>query len=277
MTQSSSKKITMDGSCTSSIQGIPITSEWIQGHPSFSSGSSTPTNPEHKGPSFQITSDARCILLIEKEGIYTRLSEDNFYETYPCILITGRGFPDLATRAFVNTLYQTLQIPIFGICDCNPFGVSVLQTFEKGGSKMGLDATLYSVPVYWLGLRPSHVMVLHEDFILQERKKQQQQNKDSQQERKDKSMIQEAFMKCLPSTVFQQMTDLDYKRIQRLITIEEEKTIHDESAQEKLEELKLMKRNGYKVELEALHWLGMDYLTSWLEEKIQSLHLHNRC
>ena len=44
----------------------------------------------------RIESDARCILVIEKEGVYTRLSEDKFFLRFlPCILVTGKGFPDV--------------------------------------------------------------------------------------------------------------------------------------------------------------------------------------
>ena len=64
----------------------------------------------------RIESDARCILVIEKEGIYTRLSEDKFFLRYfPCILVTGKGFPDIATRRWVRRMQRTLRIPVYGL------------------------------------------------------------------------------------------------------------------------------------------------------------------
>lgn len=64
----------------------------------------------------RIESDARCILVIEKEGIYTRLSEDKFFLRYfPCILVTGKGFPDIATRRWVWRMQRTLKIPVYGL------------------------------------------------------------------------------------------------------------------------------------------------------------------
>jgi meiotic recombination protein SPO11 len=36
-------------------------------------------------------SDAKCIVVIEKEGAYTRLSEDRVFDKIPCILVTGKG------------------------------------------------------------------------------------------------------------------------------------------------------------------------------------------
>ena len=36
-------------------------------------------------------SDAKCILVTEKEGVYIRLSEDRIFDKIPCILVTGKG------------------------------------------------------------------------------------------------------------------------------------------------------------------------------------------
>jgi hypothetical protein len=38
------------------------------------------------------------ILLVEKDAAFMRLAEDRFYNTYPCIIITAKGQPDVATR-----------------------------------------------------------------------------------------------------------------------------------------------------------------------------------
>ena len=47
-----------------------------------------------------IQSDAEFVILVEKEAAYMRLAEDRFYNKYPCIIITGKGQPDVATRLF---------------------------------------------------------------------------------------------------------------------------------------------------------------------------------
>ena len=51
-----------------------------------------------------ITSDADFIILVEKEAAYMRLAEDRFYNKYPCIVITGKGQPDVATRLFLRKI-----------------------------------------------------------------------------------------------------------------------------------------------------------------------------
>ena len=46
----------------------------------------------------EVRSDALFILLVEKDAAFMRLAEDRFYNTYPCIILTAKGQPDVATR-----------------------------------------------------------------------------------------------------------------------------------------------------------------------------------
>ncbi|EED90408.1 spo11-like protein, partial [Thalassiosira pseudonana CCMP1335] len=180
------------------------------------------------GVEIKVTSkDAKVIVVIEKEGVYNKLSEERIFDDFPCILVTGKGFPDLATRALVNTLHKELDIPVVGICDSNPFGISVLALYYCAGERMGVDGRMkYTVPMMWIGLRPSTVESLEDD---------------------------------LPKDVFQSLTDLDYKRIDSLL--DEDNLFLNE---ERYEEIVKMKESGKKVELEALYWLGSDYMSNWV-------------
>ncbi|RHY35222.1 hypothetical protein DYB32_000279 [Aphanomyces invadans] len=45
-----------------------------------------------------LSSDAKFILLVEKDAAFMRLAEDRFYNKYPCIIRTAKGQPDVATR-----------------------------------------------------------------------------------------------------------------------------------------------------------------------------------
>jgi meiotic recombination protein SPO11 len=49
-----------------------------------------------------IRSTAEFVLIVEKDAAFMRLAEDRFYNQYPCIIITGKGQPDLSTRLFVK-------------------------------------------------------------------------------------------------------------------------------------------------------------------------------
>ena len=185
---------------------------------------------------------ARCILVIEKEGVYIRLSEDKLFQYYPCILVTGKGFPDIATRQWVQHLHRVLKIPVYGLCDCNPYGISVLHTYHYGQD----SSTLCEMPIVegrhvskgafqiqWLGLRPSQLKELE-----------------------------------LPPSVFQQMTDLDKKRLESLR--HDGHLFHQQGNSDlRRQELDELLLHGRKVELEALNWMGMDFLCRWVYNKLE--------
>ena len=73
-----------------------------------------------------ITSDAKFILLVEKDAAFMRLAEDRFYNTYPCIILTAKGQPDVATRLFLRKLRAALRIPVLALVDSDPYGLKIL-------------------------------------------------------------------------------------------------------------------------------------------------------
>ncbi len=187
------------------------------------------------------TEDARCILVIEKEGVYTRLSEDKFFQQYPCILVTGKGFPDIATRQWVQHLQRVLNLPVYGLCDGNPYGISVLHTYQYGqragalgaSSSNGRRQQKSTFKMKWLGIRPSQLSELN-----------------------------------LPPSVFQQLTDLDKKRLESLRN-ETHPFQQQGNSIIRAQELGDLESGGRKVELEALNWLGLDFLCRWVRMKLE--------
>ncbi|KAI2512825.1 DNA topoisomerase type II [Fragilaria crotonensis] len=103
-----------------------------------------------------IRSDAEFVLLVEKEAAYMRLAEDRFYHKYPCIVITAKGQPDVATRMFLNRIASELKIPVLGLVDSDPYGLKILSVYMSGSKNMSYDSASLTTPnIQWLGLRPS--------------------------------------------------------------------------------------------------------------------------
>ncbi|NXC82320.1 SPO11 protein, partial [Cercotrichas coryphoeus] len=104
-----------------------------------------------------LTSHARFILIVEKDATFQRLLDDDFFnKVSPCIMITGRGVPDLNTRLLVRKLWDSFQIPIFTLMDADPHGVEIMCVYKYGSVSMSFEAHHLTVPsVKWLGLLPS--------------------------------------------------------------------------------------------------------------------------
>lgn len=57
-----------------------------------------------------------------QDAAFMRLAEDRFYNTYPCIILTAKGQPDVATRLFLRRLKTSLNIPVLALVDSDPYG-----------------------------------------------------------------------------------------------------------------------------------------------------------
>ncbi|KNC74791.1 hypothetical protein SARC_12668, partial [Sphaeroforma arctica JP610] len=61
----------------------------------------------------------KCVIVCEKETIFSHLIQTGLLETLPCILITGQGFPSIGTRTLIARLEAELHLPIYGVFDYN--------------------------------------------------------------------------------------------------------------------------------------------------------------
>ena len=46
--------------------------------------------------------------------------------TYPCIILTAKGQPDVATRLFLRKLKLHLNLPVLALVDSDPYGLRIL-------------------------------------------------------------------------------------------------------------------------------------------------------
>ncbi|CAI5745468.1 unnamed protein product [Peronospora destructor] len=157
--------------------------------------------------------------------------EDKFFETIPSILVTGRGFPDLATRMFVSLLSRVFELPVFGLCDCNPFGLSIMLTYKLGSARMPLESLQYAVDIKWVGFRPSQAARL-----------------------------------SLPSSSLKALSRKDIAVADSLLRTS---FVQANDAYKEEVEMWLGDLLPWKIELEALHFVGFTFLTTFLQECIK--------
>ncbi|KAK4767229.1 hypothetical protein SAY86_014979 [Trapa natans] len=116
-------------------------------------GKAIPPNIDRVG---DMQSDALFILLVEKDAAYIRLAEDRFYNRFPCIIVTAKGQPDVATRLFLRKMKVELKLPVLALVDSDPYGLKILSVYGCGSKNMSYDSANLTTPdIKWLGVRPS--------------------------------------------------------------------------------------------------------------------------
>lgn len=191
-------------------------------------GKAIPPNIDRVGA---MESDALFILLVEKDAAFMRLAEDRFYNRFPCIIVTAKGQPDVATRRFLRRMKSDLALPVLALVDSDPYGLKILSVYMCGSKNMSYDSSNLTTPdIKWLGVRPSDL---------------------------DKYQIPEQCR--LP------MTDQDVKAGKDLL--EEDFVKRNEGW---VKELEIMVKTRQKAEIQALSSFGFQYLTEvYLPLKLQ--------
>ncbi|XP_031229635.1 meiotic recombination protein SPO11 isoform X1 [Mastomys coucha] len=110
-----------------------------------------------------LITDAKFLLIVEKDATFQRLLDDNFCSRMsPCIMVTGKGIPDLNTRLLVKKLWDTFHIPVFTLVDADPYGIEIMCIYKYGSMSMSFEAHSLTIPtVRWLGLLPSDIKRLN--------------------------------------------------------------------------------------------------------------------
>nr|XP_006125408.2 meiotic recombination protein SPO11 isoform X6 [Pelodiscus sinensis]XP_025041563.1 meiotic recombination protein SPO11 isoform X6 [Pelodiscus sinensis]XP_025041564.1 meiotic recombination protein SPO11 isoform X6 [Pelodiscus sinensis]XP_025041565.1 meiotic recombination protein SPO11 isoform X6 [Pelodiscus sinensis] len=179
-----------------------------------------------------VITDAKFILIVEKDATFQRLLDDDFCNKLsPCIMITGKGVPDLNTRLLVRKLWDTCHIPIFTLMDADPHGIEIMCIYKYGSVSMSFEAHHLTVPaIRWLGLLPSDIERLNipKDALIPLTKRDQN---------KLASMQKRPYMACQPM----------WKK-----------------------EMEIMAASKMKAEIQALMSLSSDYLSRvYLPNKLQ--------
>ncbi|KAH9804189.1 Meiotic recombination protein SPO11-1 [Citrus sinensis] len=96
------------------------------------------------------------IIMYILDAVFHRLANDQYCTRNRCIVITGRGYPDISTRRFLRLLIEKLRLPTFCLVDCDPYGFDILTTYRFGSMQMAYDAKFLRIPeMHWLGAFPS--------------------------------------------------------------------------------------------------------------------------
>ncbi|KAF9522650.1 Spo11/DNA topoisomerase VI subunit A [Crepidotus variabilis] len=122
--------------------------------------------------SFSIDLDLSWILVVEKEAVFQTLCQLQLcrHENMPGpgLIITGKGYPDVATRHLLKSLGDALPktVPILGLVDGDPYGLDILSVYKYGSRSMQHEnGKLATRRIKWLGLWASEISNRVEYFL----------------------------------------------------------------------------------------------------------------
>lgn len=107
-------------------------------------------------------SRAKFVLVVEKEAVFRAIAGSPIiWRTISQrgILITGKGYADVSTRALLNRLASQpstycLRVPIYALVDFDPDGIAIMSTYKYGSAALAHEGSHLVTPtMQWLGLR----------------------------------------------------------------------------------------------------------------------------
>src|SRR5574342_1395992 len=174
--------------------------------------------------------EARYVLLIEKDAVWSRFNEDKFWKRERCVIIQGGGQPPRGVRRLVQRLHSELKLPVYVLVDNDPWGFYIYSVLKQGSINLAYESMRMAVPAArFIGL----------------------------------SSFDKLTYK-LPSNVAIKMNEKDNERAKQMLAYPWFQ------AKQWQEEIQEMVKSGVKYELEALSRRGISFITEeYLPRKLK--------
>ena len=98
--------------------------------------------------------DAKFVLHVEKDTVWSRFNEDRFWEKHNCILTEGSGQPPRGVRRLLHRLHHELGLPVYCLLDCDPWGHYIYSVIKQGSINLAYESQRMAIPeAKFLGIR----------------------------------------------------------------------------------------------------------------------------
>ncbi|MEI7658796.1 MAG: DNA topoisomerase IV subunit A [Phycisphaerae bacterium] len=98
--------------------------------------------------------DAKFVLHVEKNTVWSRFNEDRFWEKHNCILTEGGGQPPRGVRRLLKRLNEEHGLPIYCLLDCDPWGHYIYSVIKQGSISLAFESERLAVPeAKFIGIR----------------------------------------------------------------------------------------------------------------------------
>lgn len=169
-----------------------------------------------------VSHNCKFILHVEKDTVFTRFVEDEFWKKHKCLLTHGSGQPPRGVRRMLNRLHSELKLPIYCLLDNDPWGYYIYSVIKQGSINLAYESKRMAIPdAKFMGLRSID------------------------------------FDRCgLSPSVTIKLSDTDIKRANQI-----RKYPWFEHKKPWQKEIDTMLKNGFKLEVEALISKDISYVT----------------
>ncbi|CAO3623357.1 unnamed protein product [Mucor fragilis] len=196
------------------------------------------------------------MIVVEKEATFRYLVSIGFCQSLPesCVLVTGKGYPDLSTRQFVkyfSTHFTTK--PILALMDGDPHGLDIYATYKWGTRAMAFD-------VFNLAVNSIELIGL----TCQDR----QEFRISPQCLIPLSERDRAKCQAMVQTYDQDETPGQSQLIERGWWQDVDTEVASQSHRSYIREIRQLLASDHKCELQALNHSGPYHLTEYLIKKL---------
>jgi DNA topoisomerase-6 subunit A len=98
--------------------------------------------------------EAKFVLHVEKNTVWSRFNEDRFWEKHNCILTEGGGQPPRGVRRMLRRLNQELKLPVYCLLDCDPWGHYIFSVIKQGSISLAFESERLAIPeAKFMGIR----------------------------------------------------------------------------------------------------------------------------
>ncbi|KAI4837913.1 meiotic recombination protein SPO11-2 [Plasmodium brasilianum] len=118
-----------------------------------------------------VESLAHYILVVEKYSLYQKLCENKIWNILPCILITGKGFPDYSTRKILRELLDLFHLECVYVGDYDPYGIRIFLSYKEG-CKTNEEGVYSCKNIKWVGMCSEDMTLFPKESLLALTKKE---------------------------------------------------------------------------------------------------------
>ncbi|KAK8032145.1 meiotic recombination protein rec12 [Apiospora arundinis] len=221
------------------------------------------------------------ILVIEKEATFRSLVSLRYHEQSaagPGILMTAKGYPDLASRQFLHRVNSSWpQIPIYALMDFDPDGVSIMRTYKHGSLGMRHEQSVTVPGLIWLGVKHNDLLDLPMRFLPSVASESQEsqstlissQNSNVSSSRSVSRTMSGSSRRGGTGWKVISMSRRDRAKAVRLLSTLNEHHQQDADEMELASELQLMLMLNMKFEIQAIH--EVENMAYWLDERLSRI------